>query len=392
MKTMKALLASALGLMMVTSMMPTTLLATETSDVAISQENFPDVNFREYVKTFDENKNSVLEESEINNVTNMDINGLNLSDDKKIERLDGIENFVRLSSLDISNNNITELELDNPNLKYINCFKGKLTELTITSPNLLELYCYNNELTKLTVTSPNLENLYCYNNELTELTITSQNIEHLDCSMNELTTLNVNSQKLGELYCAFNNLTSLDISNYPNLQELYAFGNFITNIDTSNNPELEDCCYAPRDNEMDVRENFDYTKVPSFAETLELFNYFGQEMTCEGLTIDFEKQTISLNEGKDYGRLIFENRSFRYVFTFYYGKNPNQPEVKPDDKPIVKPEAKPETKPADTKKPVVAEDQKAPQTSDSSNVAAYMSMLLIAAATAFGVCKHREVE
>ena len=488
MKRLKKVFVSALGVMMATAMMPTTVFAIQIEPVEIVKENFTDDNFREYVKTFDVNEDNILSGKEIYDVTEINIDGFNLPDNKKIERLDGIENFVSLEKLDIPYNNVANLELDSPNLEYLNCENNKLTELTVTSLNLEYLYCCSNKLTELTVTSPklvyldcednelttlnvnsqNLVNLYCQsnhltsldtvtspklefldcrdnelteltvrnpnleylycdenklteltitspklellacsNNELTELTITSPNLWGLNCYNNGLTTLNVNGQNLQLFNCSFNDLTSLDISNYPKLEKLYAFGNHITNIDTSNNPELNECYYAPGENKMDVRENFDYTKVPSLVETMKFYMDLDFEMTCEDLTIDLEKQTISLDEGKDYGQLIFEAEDERHVYTFYYGKNPNQPEVKPEvkpsdpeDKPIVKPETKPEakpetkpeTKPTDTKKPVVVEDQKAPQTSDTSNMVAYISMMLLAAATGFAAYKHKEVE
>ena len=76
------------------------------ADVAINSENFPDNRFRNYVNsTYNTNRNAILEDSEIRNVTKIDVKGYG------IEQLKGIEFFTYLSELDCSNNKLTELDL-----------------------------------------------------------------------------------------------------------------------------------------------------------------------------------------------------------------------------------------------------------------------------------------
>ena len=445
MKTMKTLLASALGLMMVTSMMPTTLLANQTKNVTINKTNFPDDDFRELVKTFDLDQNGSFSTEELSKVK--DIRDNAQDSHKNIKDLTGIEFFTDLRYLTIVNHDIKTITLDNPKLDTIWVHDNKLTSLKVTSSQLTRVFAHNNQLTSIDIPSTELKTLYVMSNKLTSLDMKNPQLNTLDCNdnelislkvesaklkdlscannhlqslevnnpellglscdNNELTSLSIASENLRELSCKDNHLSSLDISNNPNLMGVIAYGNDIKTIDTSNNPKLELIFYFPTVNEMDVRENFDYTKIPTFDGFFDFLDEVLDEYIVRytDLTMDRENKTISLNEGKTSGKItiLLDDTYVFDEFTFYYGEKPIIPEVKPEEKPTTpevtpevkpetKPEAKPETKPTDTKKPTAVEDQKAPQTSDSSNVVAYMSMLLIAAATAFGVCKHREVE
>ena len=412
MKRLKKVFASALGLMMVTSMMPTTLLATETSGVAISQENFPDDNFRKYVSTFDLDKNGSLSTDERNNVKIIDYDSRN-NVDKKLKNVKGIEYFTELENLVLDFNELEKLELDNPKLKEVFCANNKLTKLSITSEYLTRLLVYNNKLKTLELTNPNLKYLACTSNELTSLIVTSDELRIMDCADNHLTSLELNnpklyvlncshnalstltikSDKVARLHCYDNNLNSFDTTHFERLTTFDAFGNNFNKVDKVIG---DNYYYFPRKNKMDVRENFDYTKVETLDKFLERIDGF----ELKNLILDLENKTMSLAPGANIGNLILKDSFNKETnIVFYYGDEP----ADPNDKPIVKPEVKPsdpenkpivkpETKPTDTKKPVVVEDQKVPQTSDTSNMVAYISMMLLAAATGFVAYKHKEVE
>ncbi|MCG2420621.1 cell surface protein, partial [Aequorivita sp. F47161] len=94
----------------------------------------------------------------INTVTELLVNSLNISD------LTGIEDFVALERLGCAFNNLTELDLSNNHqLIRMGCTANSLTSLNITqSPNLEFLYCDENFLTELDISqNPNLIEVYC---------------------------------------------------------------------------------------------------------------------------------------------------------------------------------------------------------------------------------------
>ena len=349
MSRMKKLVASALGLMMITSMMPTTVLANQTIEVGINQENFPDENFRECVKQFDVDKSDTLSLEECNAVEVLVCDGLFTPKEKKIKDLKGVEFFKELTELHAYGNKLTTLELDNPKLTHVLCF----------------------------------------HNELTTLKVKSENVEIVDCADNHLTSLDIASKKLVSLACDNNDLTTLDISKYPNLNALSAVCNYITDIDTSANPLLEEIYYAPKEIKMDVREGFDYTKVPTFDEFSEMFFKY-EGYYADDLTVDADKKTVSLNADVDSAILSLQlDGSESYDFTFYYEEE--KPEVKPEVKPETKPTEKPTTKPTDPKQEVV-KDEKTPQTSDTSRMGMYSVMLLLAFVTGFSTYKKKEAK
>ena len=91
-------------------------------NVAISDGNFPDENFRAYVtEKFDTDKNNFLSEEEIAKVTKIDVNG------KGINSLKGIAHFTALTELRCHNNGLTELGLStNKKLTYLRCYRNKI--------------------------------------------------------------------------------------------------------------------------------------------------------------------------------------------------------------------------------------------------------------------------
>ena len=136
-------------------------VANAAQDVSIDESNFPDAVFRNYVSdSFDENKDGNLNENEIAKVEKIVIVGEELEwegrepyDHSKytsagLKSVKGIEYFTNLSSLFVSCNDISELDI------------SKNTALKA-------LYCGNNHLKTLDISNnPELENLDCVYNEL----------------------------------------------------------------------------------------------------------------------------------------------------------------------------------------------------------------------------------
>ncbi len=120
----------------------------------------PDDNFENYLEANGLGDGIQLNDSinywAIEMLINLDVSNLNISD------LTGIEDFVVISSLDCSNNNLTNLDLSQNNyLQIIDCSFNQLTSLSVVfSPlqpfqNNSALYCNNNQLSSLDLSQAN---------------------------------------------------------------------------------------------------------------------------------------------------------------------------------------------------------------------------------------------
>lgn len=251
----------------------------ETS-LPINEKNFPDANFRKYIKGNIAGGRDVLTVEERSKVKIININKKDISD------LKGIEAFPNLTELDCGNNSIQKLDLrqnpmlitlkcnknqltqldlsKNPDIDYLNCSENQLEQLDVSHLKLEYLYCSHNDLEQLDVKNskwlreldcskneltvldvdvthkPNLERVECQNNQLTSL-ILGQNklLKKLNCAHNQLTQLNLNNMiSLKELNCANNQLTVLDVSDSPELTTLWLKNNHLTSLNLDNNPNL----------------------------------------------------------------------------------------------------------------------------------------------------------
>ncbi|MBT8394601.1 MAG: T9SS type A sorting domain-containing protein [Bacteroidia bacterium] len=158
-----------------------------------------------------------------------------IATNKSISDLTGIEDFISLTELYITSNQITNLDLSkNLQLVKLFCDSNYLTSLDVSSNILLaELRCQKNDLENLNITqNPDLNFLWCYNNDLSSLNV-SQNtlLAELDCFDNQITNLDVsNNNNLGSLSCWANNLEELNVKNGNN--------NNLTYFDARMNPNL----------------------------------------------------------------------------------------------------------------------------------------------------------
>ena len=174
--------------------------AGEIKDVAITEEAFPDEEFRNKVimianQVYEENP--ILSADKIIETTELDLYGLNIGN------LKGIENFKNLKVLDCSDNNLKSLDLS----------KNTLLETLIYSSNNVSTIDLSNNI--------NLKEIYC----------SSNGIESIDISK---------CSELETFCCLYDNLKSIDVSQNKKLKKLYLSGNEISNINLSNNKLLEE--------------------------------------------------------------------------------------------------------------------------------------------------------
>ena len=111
--------------------------------IGIDALNFPDPNFRAYVKAkFDKDKNNCLSESERNAVTEIDVRYKNISN------LSGIEFFPNLKKLNCSYNQLTSLDVSkNTKLSELDCYENQLTSLDVSQTAVTTLNASVNKIT-----------------------------------------------------------------------------------------------------------------------------------------------------------------------------------------------------------------------------------------------------
>ena len=314
---------------------PTTFIF-ETS-LPINENNFPDANFRDYIKTYKAGSRNVLTVEERSKVETIEVEGWNISS------LEGIEAFPNLKELKCGNNSIQNLDLrQNPKLETLKCNKNQLTQLDLSkNPKIDYLICSWNQLKQLDVSNlENLENLdcshndleqldvrnskflralYCSWNRLTELdadvshksrlvSVECQNnqltslilgenkgLEKLNCANNQLTQLNLNNMiSLEELKCQNNQLTALDVSSSPNLTTLVLKNNHLTSLNLDNNPNLNftitDVYHSDFNNAYTVTLNpdrtFDLSTLPEGFDIKRVTEWFNGTVKGNILTVN----------------------------------------------------------------------------------------------------------
>lgn len=248
------------------------------ADVDINEENFPDVNFRNYLLSLSCGNDGIITETEIAEIKYIGINS--------VKNLKGIEFFTALEQLDCSGSQLATVDLSkNTELKELNCANNQLTSLDLSKNTaLVKLNCSYNKLTILDVSENKvlkelncganllvsidltknsaLETLICHNCQLTSLDITKNyalidlscggnqfntiditmntGLISLDCSYCKLNTLDISKNTAMEwLFCSNNELVTLDISNNSKLIQLDCSNNKLTKLDASENKYLE---------------------------------------------------------------------------------------------------------------------------------------------------------
>ncbi len=228
----------------------------EEDNIEIDSINFPDDNFRNYIKTYlDLDENGKLSETERN------LEELTLYK-KDIKNLKGIEFFTALTSLDCDYNQLTSLDVSkNMALTYLSCVANELTNLDVSKNTALtDLNCDDNQLTSLYLANnTGLTDLNCGHNQLTSLDLSKNTLlTDLDCQDNhQLTSLDLSKNTaLSRLNCEGIQLTSLDLCKNTALTFLNCGNNQLTNLDVSNNTTLTKLgCYRNQLTELNVTNN-----------------------------------------------------------------------------------------------------------------------------------------
>ena len=190
----------------------------------------------------------------------------------EISSLSGIEYFKNLTTLNCDNNEITILDVSGViNLKKLGCSLNQLTNLNIDNLTLDYLDCSKNYLSMLNISGlASLQYLNCSQNRFLSLDTSSlTKLTFFDCSDNQLTKIDVSKLiNLLQLICSYNKLTSIDVSLLPKLIDLYCDDNRLVsvlakngklmNMHLGNNTTLEYIC-ADEANILFYKDNYDRT-------------------------------------------------------------------------------------------------------------------------------------
>ena len=268
-------------------------IAVQSAGVAIDNTNFPDANFRTFVKNFDTNKDDSLSDTEIAAVEEIDCY------DKGISNLKGIEYFTALRSLNCGYNQLTALDVSkNTTLTKLYCKNNQLTVLDVSKNTALTyLRCNRNQLTALDVSKNTaLTKLDCYNNQLTSLDVSKNTaLTGLNCGYNQLTALDVSKNTaLTWLGCAGNQLTALDVSKNTALTELDCDKNQLTSLDVSNTDMDElDCDDNIYQIVVGNDRTFDLSTLPGNFNVAKTSDWSGGTVSGNTLTVDSDKDTVT---------------------------------------------------------------------------------------------------
>ncbi|SEQ57313.1 hypothetical protein SAMN05421824_2012 [Hyunsoonleella jejuensis] len=170
----------------------------------------PDDNFEQALinQNLDDVLDNLVLTSNINTITTLDVSNSN------IESLVGIEDFVALQILNVSNNVLEDLELSNLTaLSNLDASNNNIKSIDfINNTNLTSVNLTNNNLEALDFsTNLFLADLVCSNNTIRSLDLSNNTaITGVDCTANTLEVLNLkNGQNV--------NLSNLNAINNPNL-------------------------------------------------------------------------------------------------------------------------------------------------------------------------------
>ena len=202
---------------------------TDNYGVIVSTANFPDANFRTYLRSLCSSGEQYLTKAQLQNLTSLDVSNKSISD------LTGVSRLTYLKTLNCSYNSLTALPTLPASLTTLDCSYDELTSLTTLPSSLTTLKCGSNRLSALPTLPATLTTLYCSSNALTELPTLPAGIQKIDASYNKFTKLHIDENS---------SLKTLDVSNNTSLTSLYCYKNVLTALNYSGCPlRTLDCSY-----------------------------------------------------------------------------------------------------------------------------------------------------
>ena len=289
-------------------------------DIPINATNFPDYNFRSWVRSnCDTGNDGFLSYEEIEARTSIDVTA------RDIVSLKGIEYFTALTDLKCGGNRqMSELDVSkNTALTKLSCGGNQMTSLNVSNNTALtELDCGYNKLPALDVSGCTaLTELDCGSNQLTELDVSNCTaLEYLICDNNQLTELDVSKNTaLTALSCSGNQLTTLDMTGCTALTVLSCSGNQLTTLDLTGCTVLTDLhCYDNKLEALDVSNCTALTFLRCYDNQLMSLNV--SDCTALRQLFCYNNKLISLNvsECTALGMLNCSNNQLINLFVSNY--------------------------------------------------------------------------
>lgn len=192
-------------------------------------------------------------------VKNLKANNLNISN------LEGMQHFVNLQVLDLSNNQISQINLGqnlklyelnignnlvtnlnlspNTSLRFLYVYKNNLNQLNITQNTILEVLVADfNKLASIDLSRNTVINSVGLNNNLlTQINLSANaRLTDLDISYNPISGLSLSGNSLlTSLACQSCKLSGIGVSNLTNLSYLDVSKNTISSVSLTNNVALK---------------------------------------------------------------------------------------------------------------------------------------------------------
>ena len=211
--------------------------------------NFPDANFKAALLShdppIDTNGDGEIEVSEAQSVTGLQINSSN------IVSLSGLENFVNLTGIHCSHNQITEIpDFNLAHLNTLDCGYNNITSIHVENSPMLYILSFGfNQVSEIDIqNNHNLNFIECNNNLLSNISLCGTSVAWLTVSGNpNLTTVSVKNNVIsGVLQAADPPIGQLDFTNCPLLSSIcYDEGEYEAvqyGLSSGSNPTLTTNC------------------------------------------------------------------------------------------------------------------------------------------------------
>jgi len=215
----------------------------------------PDTNFEDKLIALGidtDGKNGKVVTASISSITELDVSNSSITD------LTGVQDFIALTSLNVSGNNLISLNTsNNKNLTELKCNSNELLEIEVKGNIALEnLNAAFNKLNSLDISqNAQLTSLEIYSNNIGALDLTNNTkLSTLDTGTNLLESLDVSKNLLlNKLDCQNNKIIALNLSDNNALTILFCNNNLLKSLNLKNG----------------VNNKFDKTKL-SFLNNPEL--------------------------------------------------------------------------------------------------------------------------
>lgn len=302
--------------------------------VEVSEENFPDEVFRNYVSTnFDKDSDGYLSDSEIEAVTEVYVFGTS-SVDGGVASLKGIEHFNKLKILVcMYNSGLTELDVSqNMALTHLYCLDTQITNLDVNNNTaLMYLACSNANITGIDVSNNTvLKSLACSNTQITNLDVKGNTaLEFLNCSNTDITSLDLsNNTDLTELNCQKTKISHLDFTN-TSIDTFNATGceHYITVVNGKFDTKTIDGFDINRVSELNGASKGENGIISGIKEGTKITYWYdcGRGFSEEFTLVPDENSTFDteIPEGVEVNEENFPDTVFRNCVSIYFDKDKN---------------------------------------------------------------------